>query len=587
MCAKMAATPILDEEKKQKALATLSGISRRLMGLIQPSFAALPLPLASASWDKVFVINLDSRADRWKSLLEAEPSLVTAERISAVDGRKLQLTPELYQLFQHNTFQWKKSVMGCMLSHVSIWKRILQEKGNSFLILEDDVRFEPGWREQWNHIDVPKDADIVYLGGILPPNRAGLSDVLQKVTNHCYSIRPNCLFSKIPLPIFHLCAFSYVLTRSGAEKLVSYLTHSHSKLFTPYDHLIMHPSVGLTKYVVQPFLTRCFQEDDPAYCVSQFNDLQRTDTFDSDICNNNECFKKEELAHASLKTEQHTLSEGQSAPFQRKQITLYHFPKETFELYEHEWLEDMLQVSIQYQPILTTDLPPNSWFLVQRPHLTALETWFMALEKQNIPFHVLHLSDEFGMDSLSFYGLSMCKTVIRNYPRALPHHPRLFVLPLGYHYRATANKSWEERELVWSFHGTKWFDRSKQLEPLLSVEPHSCQLQPEWNHTTMTPKEEYLSILGNSKFCPILRGNHAETFRLYEALEAGALPITSITDTGFLGWIEEHMGLSSLYPWTQPLLAIQQGQSESIRQAVCERWASWKKAIRITCAALL
>jgi GR25 family glycosyltransferase involved in LPS biosynthesis len=568
MCAKMAATPILDEEKKQKALATLSRISQRLMGLIQP----MPLPSASsASWDKVFVINLDSRSDRWKSLLEAEPSLVTAERISAVDGRKLSLTPEMYQLFQHNTFQWKKSVMGCMLSHISIWKRILQEKGDSFLILEDDVRFEPGWREQWSRINVPTDADLIYLGGILPPNRVGLSNVLHKVTDHCYSILPNCLFSKIPLPIFHLCAFSYVLTRSGAQKLVDYLAHSHQKLFTPYDHLIMHPSIGLTKYVVQPFLTRCFQEDDPAYCISQFNDLQRTDTFDSDICNNNECFQKEEVAL-----------------FQEKRsINLYHFPNETFELYEREWLEDMLQVTIRYQPILTTELPPNSWFLVQRPHLTAFETWFMTLEKQNIPFHVLHLSDEFGKDSLSFYNLSMCKTIIRNYPRALPRIPHLYVLPLGYHYRSENKKTWEEREFMWSFHGTDWFDRSMQLEPLRTVEPHSCRFQPDWNHSTMTPKEEYLSILGNSKFCPILRGNHVETFRLYEALEAGALPITTITDKGYIGWIEEHMGLSSLYPWTQPLLAIQQGQSELIRQAVSERWASWKKSIRATCAALL
>jgi hypothetical protein len=321
---------------------------------------------------------------------------------------------------------------------------------------------------------------------------------------------------------------------------------------------------------VQPFLTRCFQEDDPAYCTSHFNDLQRTDTFDSDICNNNECFQKEELG-----------------PFQRKQLILYHFPSNgTFELYEREWLEDMLQVTIHCRPIVT-ELPPNSWFLVQRPHLDVFQDLFISLEKQNIPFHVLHLSDEFGMDSLSFYGLSMCKTIIRNYPRALPRHPRLFVIPLGYHYRATTNKTWEERELMWSFHGTDWFDRSKQLEPLMIVEPHSCQFQPDWNHATMTPKEEYLSILGNSKFCPILRGNHVETFRLYEALEAGALPITTITDTGYLGWIEEHMGLSSLYPWTQPLLALQQGQSESIRQEVYKRWASWKQSIRTVCAALL
>jgi len=560
MCAKMAATPILDEEKKQKALALLSGMSRRLMGLIRPK----------AGWDKVYVINLDSRTDRWKSLVEAEPSLISAERISAVDGRKLSLTPEMYQLFRSNNFQWKKSVMGCMLSHVSVWKRILQEKGDSFLILEDDVRFEPGWREQWNCVDVPKDADIVYLGGILPPNRVGLPNVLHKVTNHCYSILPNRLFSPIPLPIFHLCAFSYVLTRSGAEKIMKYILHSDQKLFAACDHLIMHPSIGLTKYIVQPFLTRCFQEDDFSYCTSQFNDLHRTDTFDSDICNNNECFQKEELA-----------------PFQRKQLILYHFPSNgTFELYEREWLEDMLQVTIHCQPIVT-ELPANSWFLVQRPHLDAFQTLFVSFAKQNIPFHVLHLSDEFGTDSLSFYDLSMCKTIIRNYPRALPRIPHLYVIPLGYHYRSMTKKTWEERELMWSFHGTDWFGRSKQLEPLMTVEPHSCRFQPDWNHATMTPKEEYLSILGNSKFCPILRGNHVETFRLYEALEAGALPITTITDTGYLGWIEEHMGLSSLYPWTQPLLAIQQGQSESIQQEVSRRWTLWKQSIRTVCAALL
>jgi GR25 family glycosyltransferase involved in LPS biosynthesis len=570
MCAKMAATPILDEEKKQKALATLSEISRRLMGLIQPP---------KSGWDKVYVINLDSRTDRWKSLLETEPWLIYAERISAVDGRKLSLTHEMYQLFRYNNFQWKKSVMGCMLSHMSTWKRILQEKGDSFLILEDDVRFEPGWKEQWNRIIVPKDADVVYLGGILPPNRVGLPDVLHKVNEHCYSILPNRLFSPIPLPIFHLCAFSYILTRSGAEKIMKYILHSDQKLFAACDHFLMHPSIGLTKYIVQPFLTRCFQEDDPTYCTSQFNDLHRTDTFDSDICNNNECFQKEELAH--------TLSEGQITPFQRKQLILYHFPSNgIFELYEREWLEDMLQVTIHCQPIVT-ELPPNSWFLVQRPHLDAFQTLFVSFEKQNIPFHVLHLSDEFGTDSLSFYDLSMCKTIIRNYPRALPRIPHLYVLPLGYHYRSVTKKTWEERELMWSFHGTDWFGRSKQLEPLMTVEPHSCRFQPDWNHATMTPKEEYLAILGNSKFCPILRGNHVETFRLYEALEAGALPITTITDEGYLGWIEEHMGLSSLYPWTQPLLALEQGQSESIRQAVSERWASWKKSIRTTCAALL
>jgi hypothetical protein len=101
---------------------------------------------------------------------------------------------------------------------------------------------------------------------------------------------------------------------------------------------------------------------------------------------------------------------------------------------------------------------------------------------------------------------------------------------------------------MWSFHGTDWFDRKTQLAPLSAVEPHHCQLQPNWGHPTRSSKEEYLADLGNSKFCPILKGQNAETFRLYEALEAGTLPITTITDSTYLAWIEEKLGLSSLYP---------------------------------------
>jgi GR25 family glycosyltransferase involved in LPS biosynthesis len=470
--------------------------------------------------------------------------------------------------------------MGCLLSHLSIWTKILQEKEDLFMILEDDVRFHKGWKEKWGlaRSHIPKDADLLYLGGILPPNESALSTVLKPINEYWSAIQPNTLFTPTPLPIFHFCTYSYVLTKSGAQKLLQFLIQSEQKLFLACDHLLMHPSLSLTKYVAQPLLTYCFQEEDPAYRNSSFNQIQRIDTFDSDICNNNDCISAAELA-----------------PFQKKRMNLYYLPKKgetSFELYERAWIEDMLQIRIDCVPLYPDQLlslPPSSWFLVQRPHVPAFCEFFSIFETHRRPFHVLHLSDEFGMDSNSFYSYSMCKNVIRNYMRDDLPASFHFLLPLGYHYAYKGvQKTWEERELVWSFHGTNWFDRSTQLEGFAPFGPHSCHLQPDWNHPSSTKENDYLSLLNNSKFCPILRGNNVETFRLYEALEAGALPITTITDPIYLDWIEKELGLSSLYPWTQPFVALQDFSiSESTRQQVMKRWSKWKQDLRVRCANLL
>lgn len=93
--------------------------------------------------------------------------------------------------------------------------------------------------------------------------------------------------------------------------------------------------------------------------------------------------------------------------------------------------------------------------------------------------------------------------------------------------------------------------------------------------------------MGNSKFCPILRGQNPETFRLYEALESGTLPVTTISDTDYLKWIEDNLGLSSLYDWTHPTALLNSNHAtEHTRVLVSERWNAWKERIKTSCAAL-
>ena len=261
-------------------------------------------------------------------------------------------------------------------------------------------------------------------------------------------------------------------------------------------------------------------------------------------------------------------------------------------LYEQSWLEDLFGQPLTLLPLTSTDtdLPPNAWYLVQRPHSVKWNKWFHQLQRKNIPFKILHLSDEFGTDIIGCYDLPNCKAIVRTYPRPDLYDapfPSLVTIPLGYHHRLTpsthsiSQTPFSERPLVWSFHGTKWFDRDTELAAFASFTPNDCRLQPEWNHSTATTKEEYLQSLSQTKYCPILRGNNVETFRLYEALEAGSLPVTSITGSDFLAWIEKELGLSALYGWDNPIKVLQEGRgTDAIQQEVQQRWKAWKERIR-------
>jgi len=241
----------------------------------------------------------------------------------------------------------------------------------------------------------------------------------------------------------------------------------------------------------------------------------------------------------------------------------------TPELYEKTWLQDMFQKPIEFAPV-SGSLPPNAWCLVQRPHLDQWRTLFAGI---TTPFQVLHLSDEFGTDPIDFYTHPMCKRVIRNYLRECPGNTT--IIPLGYHHKAAAITPSPERKLMWSFHGTNWFNRQTQLEQFISYTPHHCKLQPQWNDPTATKKQEYLSDLSKSKFCPILRGNNVETFRVYEALEAGTLPIVVETNS-FTEWVDSQLHLSDLYEWTNPK-TMEKPVTAQLQMEEVSRWNQWKE----------
>jgi len=605
LCAKIASTPLLDRERHQKAEQCIARMATRILALLDPSDKKERVVLDKI--DKVYVINLDTRPDRWQKLIKSEPYLENiVERIPAVNGKTLTMNPFIYNLFERNEFKWKKSVIGCNLSHMMAWSKVLTGEGKYVLILEDDVRFEKDWVTRWVHYaaHIPEDADLLYLGGVLPPNKPALPQLLEQVNAYWSKIKPNTFFSPVPLPIFHFCAYSYILTTSGAKKILDYLTQSEHKSFTVSDHLLGHPSVGLVKYVACPLLSYCFQEEDPAYTQSQFNDLHRKDVYDSDIWNNTECFTEEELApfrpgSAPASAPAPASASASASPVIPSSIDMYYLKTtdEPFQLYEQSWLEEMFQTKIQFKPLLSLNvmIPPQSWVIVQRPHSSAFHTYFQLLQDNNVPFHVLHLSDEFGTDCIDFYKLPNCKAVIRNYIREdIPTSHHILTIPLGYHHKpspAVLPKSLDDRKLIWSFHGTNWFGRQDVLSSWMDVTPNNCVLTPEWNHSTMIKEHDYLQTLSNSKYIPILRGNNPETFRLYEALESGSIPI-SVRDQEhpFYQWLLSHLRVP-LCRKEDALAIVQHIQQlperEKYRSGLVQIWMNYKQHVKEQIRALL
>ncbi|WP_380183603.1 glycosyltransferase family 25 protein [Kalamiella sp. sgz302252] len=88
---------------------------------------------------RIFIINLERSVDRKNALTERCEQLgLQVEFIKAVDGRVFTKA-EVEKLTAKINYAFLPGEIGCALSHQLIYKRMVEEKIDSALILEDDV----------------------------------------------------------------------------------------------------------------------------------------------------------------------------------------------------------------------------------------------------------------------------------------------------------------------------------------------------------------------------------------------------------------------------------------------------------------
>jgi hypothetical protein len=221
-----------------------------------------------------------------------------------------------------------------------------------------------------------------------------------------------------------------------------------------------------------------------------------------------------------------------------------------------------------------------------------LEKW----DSFGAKFSILHLSDEHANDTIEAYSLDSCEKVLRFYKRAdADKNPKVTTIPLGFHWTllegpkdmVNLTPRLPFRQMAWSFFGTDWNGRAEQLQPLKDTgEKYDCTFYKEWNDASALGRADYISKLLDTVFVPCPDGVNSETFRFYEALECGCIPLLVRTEKNadWVDWVSENTQILPVKSWEDAAqlmahLLKNKTMLEAYRAKVLTAWLSWRKTL--------
>ena len=162
--------------------------------------------------NKIFIINLDKDIERLNKSYEQLNfyNITNYERYPAIYGNNLNKD----DLNSYSTNIGKiiasKSMIGCGISHINIWKNIIKEKINKCLILEDDFILSDNFINKFDIIinNAPLEYDIIFL----------TNNIIHNKNLKLYDI--NEYFYK---QAFISQTVGYIITLNGANKLLKFI----------------------------------------------------------------------------------------------------------------------------------------------------------------------------------------------------------------------------------------------------------------------------------------------------------------------------------------------------------------------------
>jgi hypothetical protein len=209
-----------------------------------------------------------------------------------------------------------------------------------------------------------------------------------------------------------------------------------------------------------------------------------------------------------------------------------YLPADLRKAWEGSWIKFLLgdsYHSAEYYEDSDFPIVNNSFYVTL--YNTDYKKNIKSMIERKYTFGIFLLSDEFLTDKCEYVSEPECKFVIRNYI-----HPNLYQNPKVVHIGLGFKKNFDkyvqknefiERGYTWNFIGSVHGNSRNQAVNVFShLDGGFIHKTKHFNSDDYLSTEEYCEVLSQSLYtiCPQGHANN-ETFRIFEALEAGSIPV--------------------------------------------------------------
>ena len=170
----------------------------------------------------IYVLSLKRATDR-RAHIQRELFFYPHVVKDAVDGSNLTIAEtKLLQSYLDPSSNLRPGEIGCLLSHIMLWKQIVSEGISSAIIFEDDVKVNGSLWRVVRTLTLKQDVDYALLG-------------------HCFEDSTSRIVGQIPGYTIRVsergeCTHGYYITLKGCKQLLRSITHDKCTL--PIDDCI-------------------------------------------------------------------------------------------------------------------------------------------------------------------------------------------------------------------------------------------------------------------------------------------------------------------------------------------------------------
>ena len=171
---------------------------------------------------------------------------------------------------------------------------------------------------------------------------------------------------------------------------------------------------------------------------------------------------------------------------------------------------------------------------------------------------IWHISDEEGIDGDYLYPkISNDITIFRSFPhKRFSSYKNIHSLPLGPSRWSLRNIPWinsTKRKYSWCFMGTMWPNTSReQAVNCFRENVFGGFFYKGSDFSSGLPVSDYIETLLQSTFSICPEGNrHFETFRFYESLELGSIPLSIVDKDNFHSIFKDGLPFPSFKDWEE------------------------------------